>query len=142
MRQLYETQEDLSSEAEVADYLSKIWKCEMSKLPIRYHLDFVAQRGKNAVAFCEVKVRNYSMEQIGKMGGYMLSLGKWSSAKQMCEASGLPFILVIKATDGIWFSLIDSFKPDSVIVNGRTDRDDWQDIEPCVLIKQSRFKRI
>jgi hypothetical protein len=142
MRQLYETQEDLSSEAEVADYLSKIWKCEMSKLPIRYHLDFVAQRGKNAVAFCEVKVRNYSMEQIGKMGGYMLSLGKWSSAKQMCEASGLPFILIIKATDGIWFSLIDSFKPDSVIVNGRTDRDDWQDIEPCVLIKQSRFKRI
>lgn len=142
MRQLYETQEDLSSEAEVANYLSKIWKCEMSKLPIRYHLDFVAQRGKNAVAFCEVKVRNYSMEQIGKMGGYMLSLGKWSSAKQMCEASGLPFILVIKATDGIWFSLIDSFKPDSVIVNGRTDRDDWQDIEPCVLIKQSRFKRI
>lgn len=142
MRQLYETQEDLSSEAEVANYLSKIWKCEMSKLPIRYHLDFVAQRGKNAVAFCEVKVRNYSMEQIGKMGGYMLSLGKWSSAKQMCEASGLPFILVIKTTDGIWFSLIDSFKPDSVIVNGRTDRDDWQDIEPCVLIKQSRFKRI
>lgn len=142
MRQLYETQEDLSSEAEVADYLSKIWKCEMSKLPIRYHLDFVAQRGRNAVAFCEVKVRNYSMEQIGKMGGYMLSLGKWSSAKQMCEASGLPFILVIKATDGIWFSLIDSFKPDSVIVNGRTDRADWQDIEPCVLIKQSRFKQI
>ena len=142
MRQLYETQEDLSSEAEVADYLSKIWKCEMSKLPIRYHLDFVAQRGKNAVAFCEVKVRNYSMEQIGKMGGYMLSLGKWSSAKQMCEASGLPFILVIKATDGIWFSLIDSFKPDSVIVNGRTDRSDWQDIEPCVLIKQSRFKQV
>ena len=142
MRQLYETQEDLSSEAEVANYLSKIWKCEMSKLPIRYHLDFVAQRGKNAVAFCEVKVRNYSMEQIGKMGGYMLSLGKWSSAKQMCEASGLPFILIIKATDGIWFSLIDSFKPDSVIVNGRTDRADWQDIEPCVLIKQSRFKQV
>lgn len=142
MRQLYETQEDLSSEAEVANYLSKIWKCEMSKLPIRYHLDFVAQRGKNAVAFCEVKVRNYSMEQIGKMGGYMLSLGKWSSAKQMCEASGLPFILIIKATDGIWFSLIDSFKPDSVIVNGRTDRSDWQDIEPCVLIKQSRFKQV
>ena len=114
----------------------------MSKLPIRYHLDFVAQRGKNAVAFCEVKVRTYSMEQIGKMGGYMLSLGKWSSAKQMCEASGLPFILVVKAADGIWYAIIDSFKPDSVIVNGRQDRGDWQDIEPCVLINQSRFKKL
>ena len=132
----------MASEQDVAIHLAKIWNCEMSKLPIRYHLDFVAQRGKNAVAFLEIKVRNYSMERIGNMGGYMLSLGKWSSAKQICEASGLPFILVIKATDGIWFALIESFKPDSVIVNGRQDRGDWQDIEPCVLINQSRFKRI
>lgn len=142
MRPLYETQDNLSSEIDVAAHLAKIWKCEMFKLPIRYHLDFVAQRGKNAVAFCEVKVRNYSMDQINQMGGYMLSLGKWSSAKQMCEASGLPFILIIKTTDGIWYALIESFKPDSVIVNGRQDRGDWQDMEPCVLIKQSRFKRI
>jgi hypothetical protein len=142
MRPLYETQANLASEQDVAIHLAKIWNCEMSKLPIRYHLDFVAQRGKNAVAFLEIKVRNYSMERIGNMGGYMLSLGKWSSAKQICEASGLPFILVIKATDGIWFALIESFKPDSVIVNGRQDRGDWQDIEPCVLINQSRFKRI
>ncbi len=142
MRPLYETQDNLSSESDVAGYLSKIWKCDMVKLPIRYHLDFVAQRGKNAVAFCEVKVRNYSMDQIERMGGYMLSLGKWSSAKQICEASGLPFILIIKTTDGIWFALIESFKPDSVIVNGRQDRGDWQDIEPCILIKKSRFKQI
>ena len=142
MRQLYETQDNLNSERDVATHLEKIWKCEMSKLPIRYHLDFVAQRGKNAVAFCEVKVRTYSMEQIGKMGGYMLSLGKWSSAKQMCEASGMPFILVVKTTDGIWYAIIQSFEPDNVIVNGRQDRNDWQDIEPCVLINQSRFKRI
>jgi hypothetical protein len=142
MRPIYETQEDLASEQGVAKHLAKVWRCEMSKLPIRYHLDFVAQRGKNAVAFCEVKVRTYSMEQIGKMGGYMLSLGKWSSAKQMCEASGLPFILVVKAADGIWYAIIDSFKPDSVIVNGRQDRGDWQDIEPCVLINQSRFKKL
>jgi hypothetical protein len=142
MRPLYETQDNLSSEQEVAAHLEKAWKCSMSKLPIRYHLDFVAQRGKNAVAFCEVKVRNYSMDQIGKMGGYMLSLGKWSAAKQMCEASCLPFILVVKTTDGIWYSIIESFKPDSVIVNGRQDRGDWQDIEPCVLINQSKFKQL
>ena len=142
MRPLYETQADLVSEQDVAAHLAKVWNCEMSKLPIRYHLDFVAQRGKNAVAFLEIKVRNYSMERIGNMGGYMLSLGKWSSAKQICEASGLPFILAVKATDGIWFTLIESFKPDSVIVNGRQDRGDWQDIEPCILINKSKIKRI
>jgi hypothetical protein len=142
MRLLYETQEDLDSEMGVAMHLSKTWKCEMSKLPIRYHLDFVAKRGKIAVAFCEIKVRSYSMNKIGNMGGYMLSLGKWSSAKQMCEASGLPFILVVKTTDGIWYVTIESFKPDSVIVNGRSDRGDWQDIEPCVLINHSRFKKL
>lgn len=142
MRPIYETQHDLNAEQEVALHLEKVWKCKMSKLPVRYHLDFVAQRGRNAVAFCEVKVRNYTMARIGEMGGYMISLGKWSSAKQMCEASGLPFILIVRATDGIWFSLISSFKPDSVVVNGRQDRNDWQDIEPCVLINQSRFKKI
>jgi hypothetical protein len=142
MRPLYETQANLASEQDVALYLENVWKCEFTKLPIRYHLDFVARRGKNAVAFCEVKVRNYSMDQIAKMGGYMLSLGKWASAKQLCEAACLPFILVVKTTDGIWYAIIESFKPDSVVVNGRQDRNDWQDIEPCVLINQSRFKKL
>lgn len=142
MRPLYETWQNLISEQDVATRLESEWTCKMDKLPIRYHLDFVARRGKNVVAFCEIKVRNYSMDKIESMGGYMLSLGKWSAAKKLCEASCLPFILVVKTTDGIWFSSTEEFKPDCVIVGGRQDRGDWQDIEPCVLIRKSKFKKI
>jgi len=29
-----------------------------------------------------------------------------------------------------------------VLVRGRKDRDDWQDIEPCVLLDVNKFKKI
>lgn len=141
MRPTYETKEHLEAEAKTAEILSQAWRCEFHKMPIRYNLDFVAKRGDVALSFCEFKTRNYSMQEIGDMGGYLLSIGKWAAAKSICEASGLPFTLVVTTTDGIWFYVVDNFKPDSVLVRGRKDRDDWQDVEPCVLLKTSRFTK-
>ena len=62
MRPLYETDADLEREGSVVGALEKLWGCEMVKLPIRYHLDYVAKRGDKAVAFCEIKTRNYTMQ--------------------------------------------------------------------------------
>lgn len=142
MRPLYETSVDLDNEDSIAKMLSHHWNCEFVKLPLRYHLDFVVTRNDKAVGFAEFKTRNYSMADINKMGGYLLSIGKWSAAKQLCEASQLPFALVVKTLDGLYCSTFTEFKPDDVLVRGRTDRSDWQDIEPCVLLNTQRFKRI
>jgi hypothetical protein len=142
MRPLYETSADLDNEDGIAKMLSHHWNCEFIKLPLRYHLDFVVTRNSKAVAFAEFKTRNYSMADINKMGGYLLSIGKWLAAKQLCEASQLPFALVVKTLDGLYCSTFTEFKPDDVLVRGRTDRSDWQDIEPCVLLNTKRFKRI
>jgi len=142
-RPLYETDADLARESEVVEVIEKAWKCTMSKLPIRYHLDYVFKRGDTALGFCEIKTRNYTMQKIGEMGGYLMSIGKWSSAKQLSDASGLPFVLIAKTLDGVYYSSFqDDFKPDNVLVRGRTDRDDWQDIEPFVLINANRFKKL
>ena len=141
-RPLYETGSDLDRETSVVQVLEKAWNCTMSKLPIRYHLDFVIQRNGKAVAFCEVKTRNYTMAQIDSFGGYLMSIGKWSSAESLSRASGLPFVLVVKATDGLYHATFRDFKPDDVLVRGRTDRGDWQDIEPCVLLNTNRFKLV
>lgn len=140
-RPLYETEDDLSNEQRVAERLSEAWKCKFVKMPIRYHLDFVLTRGDRAVAFCEIKTRNYTMERINEMGGYLMSIGKWASAKALSEASGLPFILVANTTDGIWYMKAITFVADDILVRGRTDRNDWQDIEPCVLLRCDRFKK-
>ena len=142
MRPLYETSADLDNEDSISKMLSHHWNCEFVKLPLRYHLDFVVTRNDKAVGFAEFKTRNYSMADINKMGGYLLSIGKWSAAKQLCEASQLPFALVVKTLDGLYCSTFTEFKPDDVLVRGRTDRSDWQDIEPCVLLITQRFKRI
>ena len=142
MRQLYESPKDLNNESHIASLLEQKWGCEFAKLPISYRLDFVVTRDGKAVAFAEFKTRNYSMEDINKMGGYLLSIGKWSAAIQLCEASQLPFVLVVKTLDGLYCSTFTEFKPDDVLVRGRTDRSDWQDIEPCVLLNTQRFKRI
>lgn len=141
MRPLYETKEHLVAESRTADILGAAWNCQFHKMPIRYNLDFVAKRGDIALAFCEFKTRNYTMAQIDSMGGYLLSIGKWSAAKTISEASCLPFTLIVTTTDGIWYYTVKNFKPDSVLVRGRTDRNDWQDIEPCVLLKTNRFTK-
>jgi hypothetical protein len=142
MRPLYETKDDLNRETSVVNIIEKAWNCTMTKLPIRYHLDYVARRGDKAVAFCEIKTRNYTMAQIDSFGGYLMSIGKWSSAESLHKASGLPFSLVVHATDGIYYSTFKEFIPDDVLVRGRTDRNDWQDIEPCVLLNTNRFTKL
>lgn len=142
MRPLYETDADLKREGSVVEKLEKLWRCQMSKLPIRYHLDYVAKRGDKAVAFCEVKTRNYTMDRIDQLGGYLMSIGKWSSAECLHRASGLPFMLVVQASDGLYYASFTEFKPDDVLVRGRKDRNDWQDIEPCVVLNTQRFRKI
>jgi hypothetical protein len=139
---MYETGADLDRETSVVNVIEKAWNCTMTKLPIRYHLDYVARRGDKAVAFCEIKTRNYTMAQIDSFGGYLMSIGKWSSAESLHRASGLPFSLVVHATDGIYYSMFKEFIPDDVLVRGRTDRNDWQDIEPCVMLNVDKFKKI
>ena len=142
MRPLYETDSDLNKESKIARFLEVAWGCSFKKLPIRYALDFALTVDDTVKAFCEIKTRNYSMKEIQSMGGYMLSIGKWMAAKQLSEASGLPFVLIVCTTDALYQGRFVSFKPDSVSLKGRKDRNDWQDIEPCILLNANQFKRI
>lgn len=143
MRPTYETSEDLEREGAVAAIVESQWNCKLVKLPKSYHLDFAATRGGKCVAFCEVKTRNYTMEHIGQMGGYLLSLQKWIAARNMSLSTAVPFILVVKTLDGVYYAAFDTdFLPDNLLVRGRKDRGDWQDIEPCVLLKTHRFIKI
>ena len=143
MRQMYESSDDLERESSVIAKVETAWKCKAVKLSIKYSLDYVLVRGDKALAFCEVKTRNYTMAQIDQFGGYLLSLGKWMAAKQISDSCGLPFFLIVQTTDGIYYADFhsDFGLPDGVLVRGRTDRDDWQDVEPCVLLNVNRFKK-
>jgi len=144
MRDLYESEDDLARESKVIALIEFAWKCKAVKLSIKYSLDYVLTRSDKALAFCEVKTRNYTMAEIDQFGGYLLSLGKWMAAKQISESSDLPFFLVVKTTDAVYYAEFRTgfFHPNDVLVRGRKDRDDWQDIEPCVLLDVNKFKKI
>ena len=64
----------------------------------------------------------------------------------MCKASNKSFILIVKLTDGLYYSRFGvghhQFKPDDVVISGRIDRGDWQDVEPMVVIRMEKFKKL
>jgi hypothetical protein len=123
------------------------------KLPLQYKLDYAMRNDANDVlGFIEVKVRNYTMAQIQDWGGYMLSLMKWTAGIQLAQTTGLPFVLVVKTRDGLYYLSVDTkVFTDSMIqkmihkrvkLSGRTDRGDWQDVEPCVMLDCNNFNRM
>jgi hypothetical protein len=106
-------------------------------------LDYAFTRKNRVVAFCEIKVRNYSMQQIQQFGGYLLSVDKWLAAKSLSQVTKTPFVLVVQTNGGLYYSSFkDEFLHDGVTLGGRTDRSDWQDVEPCVLLNIKRFQQI
>ena len=141
MRPTYETEEDLQRESLVIKQVESAWKCQAVKLSVKYSLDYALKRGDAVMAFCEIKTRNYTMADITKMGGYLLSLGKWTAAKQLSDSTTLPFMLVVQALDGVYHSK-NPFTPKGVLFRGRTDRNDWQDVEPCVVLDTKNFVRL
>lgn len=134
MRPAYETAQDRSKEREVADTLQQLWHCEFVKTPRFYLFDYVIMRDSAAVAFCEIKCRSKRYDTL------MLSLHKWTAGIQLSQMTGLPFVVVASVPEGIYWHEVKA-RPSSIIVNGRRDRGDPDDVEPCVLLPYSDFKR-
>ena len=134
MRPLYETPENLKREAEVAEQIKAAWKCDVKKLPISYRIDYVILQDSKPVAVMEIKCRSAMYEEM------YLSLHKCMAGREMSKSVGLPFILVYEFKDkGIYWHKIGD-EPLELAVGGRTDRGDWQDIEPMAVFRLSTFK--
>lgn len=147
-RPLYETNKDRLAEARVAKRVADKWLCKPVKLRPTYVVDYALLQGDVCKAFMEIKCRNYSMKQMDDMGGFMLSLDKWCKGTELAKAGGTSFVIVVDASDGIWwhqaYSAEKSVQPrhDGLSFGGRMDRDDPQDVEPVVLLKYERFSRL
>lgn len=141
MRELFEKKSDLENEEKVVKFIEFIWPSKAFKLPIKYHLDYLLQNKttKENIAFIEIKCTNYSMEQFARFGGYRISLEKWITACKLHEITGIPCHLIVRTTDGLYYCDMDNTNRPDIVVFGRTDRNDPQDIEPAVLLTPDRF---
>lgn len=137
MRPLYESSEDLANEQQVANFLSNKWKCKLKKLPMSYHVDWIVMRDEPE-AILELKCRKNESTRYTTL---LLSLNKWMRGKELSKELGIPFIIVVRWTDGLFFHTVGSATVKHGF-GGRTDREDSQDVEPVVLIPVDTFKRI
>lgn len=137
-RPLYETQADRDNEVAMADILQRRFDCQLTKMPIKYSLDYMATRNGSAVAFIEVRQRKTQMMQYPT---YMLSMFKVLRAAELAQMTGLPCFLAIQWSDAAGICKLPPADMD-VRMGGSTRRNDPQDIEPMVYFPVDAFKVI
>ncbi len=137
-RPMYETSESLKNESEVASRISSAWNTKLNKLPIKYRVDYAAERNGKIVAWIEVKTRKYNMNDFDS---FMLSLDKYNASVQLGSITNLPVTLVVRWSDKIGYA--DLLHCRGVIkMGGRKDRGDPQDVEPAVYIPIDDFREL
>lgn len=138
-RPTYENEQSIAAERAFIERLQRRWRCVFRKLPVKYELDYVAERDGVAVAYVELKVRTCNKRAYNE---YMIALSKFVRAGLLSGATKLPCFLCVQWADATGY--VDMMKAQGVQfgVGGRKDRGDWQDIEPVALIPIDQFKDI
>ena len=141
---MHETQQHRNQELRVADVIARKWQCLPVKLPIRDILDFALVRQNILMAFCEVKTTDKTYSDLVRLNGYLINLDKWMTAQNMCNASGVPFVLIVETSDKklVYAAYKDDFSVVCSYYSGRTDRTEDKDIKPCVKLDFNKFKLI
>lgn len=138
MRKIYETELDRQKEAKVRQHLATAWNCDYKESPELSSVDCKLLNPDGSVAaLVEIKTRTNAST---KYPTYMLSAHKWRNALHMANEYRVPFMLVVQFTDGIYAAKI---RTDYQIAKGgRTDRNDAMDIEDCIYIPMSDFRKV
>lgn len=141
MRPLYESAVTRAAEEALARAVADAWRAQAVKIGATvYPVDYALVRDGRVAALAEFKCRRYPLAKLDRMGGFMLSLHKWIAIVQHAEAGGVPVFLVIEDGDGaVWWHRPRGAEHDGVVMGGRKDRGDAQDIEPVILLRASRF---
>lgn len=139
VRPTYESHQDRVNEIEVATELAVLWRCEAHKMPAFYQVDWALANSGTIRAWVEIKCRKVKRTQYPTL---MLSLHKWLHGLKLQSDTGIPFILVVRWDEGIFYMRANSLMKPEIRISGRVDRGDPQDMEPCVHIPIDQFTPI
>lgn len=135
MRPLYESQGDLSREARVAERLCQAWDCQSLKLPVQYRVDFAMLVNRKIKAWLEVKCRNSYYDEM------ILSAAKFVTGQQLATSTNRPFVVAFGIGHDIYWRDCTHDQPE-LELGGRADRQDWQDMEPVVMLPLNKFHKL
>lgn len=138
MRKIYETDADRQRQERVASQLETSWGCKYRKSVNLACVDGgLFNRRGDLKALIEIKTRRNSSN---KYPTYMLSARKWREALKLSEEYAVPFLLIVEFTNGTYAVKIKNDYP--VNKGGRYDRGDAMDVEDCIYIPMSDFRRV
>ena len=120
---LYETEENKTAEDKLRTALGDAYGYNMVALPIKYSLDCIAYKGKEAKAFFEFKCRTVASTEYDTA---LVNLHKVIAAANMTKATGLKCWLVVQWTDMVGF--IDFEADKQIGMSKRRDRNEAADL--------------
>lgn len=139
-RPLYETESDRTAEAKAKKRVAEAWKATIYKLPMRYKLDWAFEKDGHLFAVAEYKKRDIAH---GLYDEIILSLDKVMAGLELADTLQVPFYFFVEFTDGLRYVHITRVAPTQVQWHGRSvKKRDWQDMEPCVMIKSVLFETV
>ena len=128
VRPIYESKSDISNEESLAEYLVLKWKLDgWKRNPRMYPIDISFIKDGVITGFAEIKCRTVTKDTYET---YMISVSKVMAASDLVKATGLSCLLVVKWTDCVGWIDLEAIKPKFVAWGGRSDRQDFQDMEP------------
>ena len=138
LRPIYETDQDRGREREVHRYLESKLGCVFSTADTLANVDgFLCTEDGELSAVVEIKTRRNPKD---KYPTYMLSAAKWRNGLEIGKIYAIPFVLIVKFTDGVYaVALSDKYKSSH---GGRYDRGDAKDIEECIYIPIDKFHKV
>lgn len=132
---IYENEQTLANERSVITGVADKWGVSVVKLPRRYSADFALLRGKEIMAWAELKSR---ANPIHTFSTYQVSLHKYMALVSISRDTGIPSFLIVDWQDCIGYIQVPT--PIGIVFGGTTKRGDWEDKEPMIEIPISDFK--
>lgn len=139
-RKTYETKHDLENEQFI---MALLYNRQYRKLSRAYVADlFGYNPATGNPMLSEIKTRSRPLSDM-KNGVVILSFLKYTNLKSF----PIPSSLLIMCPDGLWEIPVDNCERNKnnlvdVHINGRVDRGDPNDLEPCVSYKVEKFKQL
>lgn len=139
VRPRYETPQSKAEEDRIASLLEEQWGFEVWKTRAYCPFDRVMVKGGAVKAFCEIKVRKASYPT------YWIGLDKWAALVTYSEAVEVPCALIVAwpmAGEEAVMAIRVKRGPRAIVMGGRRDRGDPDDIEPMVVLPIEEFDLI
>ena len=137
---IYESALDRANECSLARKLMKAWGVMTLKNPYHYGLDWSVYKEGKLVGFLETKQRKMTWEESGE---YFLGMKKFIWGQMLKQQTNLDWVFVVRFINGDYMvKPVQMWGNGYVKHNGRLDRGDPNDIEPCVHFPMRIMKKI